>query len=141
MVTVKFDDFDSSEDFNMILQDYHIPPAERVTKFVSIYGRNGDLDISPNPPQYKNRIITITFYVKKNINDINAYQYNLESKINGKRMKVVFSNEPGYYWNSRVFVDDVAKASNNYIIVKIQCNANPFKVDVATDKEVSLCIE
>ena len=139
--TIKFDDFDSLNDLEMTLLDYHISPAKRKTKYLPILARMGDLDITTTPAKYENRTITMNFHVKKDISELNTYQYVLESKLNGKRMKIVFSNDPNYYWDCRIHVDDIKKKTKNDILITIVGNAHPLKFNLETNEEVPLCIE
>lgn len=138
MFTVKFDDYDSSNDFGMILTSYTIAPATRKTNYVSIPGRNGDLDLSDYlGVAYEDRTITITFFkMLDKFSNLTDFQSNLETKLNGNRMKVIFSNDSNFYWDARISVDSINKLQGRAIEITITCNANPYKINVTTGEEV-----
>ena len=135
--TVYFNDYNSYSYFNMILYDYTISNAKRKTKFVSIPGRNGELDLSDYFGEvYEDRDINIILYTQRSIDRTNEFQSQLDNLINGKRMKLVFSNDAGYYWNARITNISINKEAKNMIKIVIQAIAYPYKINVITGEEV-----
>lgn len=135
--TVKFNDLNSKTDFEMILEDYTIPPAKKKTHLVSIPGRNGDLDLSDYlGSAYENREISMSFFKKVHISDLNDFQSEIEKTLNGQKMKIVFSNDPDFYWEGRISITDIVKLSIRMVRVTIKLNADPFKTNIKTEEEV-----
>ena len=135
--TVYFNDYNSYSYFNMILYDYTISNAVRKTKFVSIPGRNGELDLTDYFGEvYEDRDINIILYTQRSIDRTNEFQSQLDNLINGKRMKLVFSNDAGYYWNARITNISINKETKNMIKIVIQAIAYPYKINVITGEEV-----
>ena len=68
VLTVNFNDYNSYSYFNFILYDYTISNAVRKTRFISIPGRNGDLDLTDYFGEvYEDRNIDMIFYTKRSI--------------------------------------------------------------------------
>ena len=108
--SVKFGEYDSWKDFHLIPVSRPVinPPLER-TSFVPIAGRSGKLDLSwalTGKPVYDNRTGSIEFYVDHNQwkDWITAYTAILEA-LQGKRMQVVLSDDPDYYYEGLCYVD------------------------------------
>ncbi|MFQ6794667.1 MAG: hypothetical protein ACLRT4_18070 [Thomasclavelia sp.] len=136
--TVSFDNYNSADDFGMILSDYEVSPAVKKTHFISVPGRNGDLDVSSYLGEsYENRTITITLNKRLNIDNLPVFQSELENKINGKRMEIIFSNDSSYYWIGLVSLNSITKLAKYMIEINISCNVDPFKIS-KTDGELSL---
>lgn len=135
--TVQFGNYDSEETFGMILSDYSISPATKKTHYVSVPGRNGDLDLSDYLGEaYENRKIEIVFLKKILLNNINSFQSELENSLNGKQMRIVFSNDEEYYWFGRISIDKVEKIGNRWAKITINVTSEPHKVHLETGEKV-----
>ena len=135
--TVKFNEFDSYDFFNMIMEDYDISNAAREFKFFKIPGRSGKLDATDYFGEiYEDRDINMIFYSKRNIDETIELQSQLDTLINGKRMRLVFSNDPGHYWDARITKIVTVKIAKNMIKVNIDAVAYPYKYNLITGEEV-----
>lgn len=135
--TVNFNDYNSYDFFCMVLYDYTISNAVRKTKFISIPGRSGDLDLTEYFGEvYEDREINMIFYTRESIDNLVSIQSNLDNLINGKRMKLVFSNDAGYYWNARITKITPTKVAKNMMKFDIEAVAYPYKINLITGEEV-----
>lgn len=129
--SVKFGAYDSWKDFHLIPVSRPVinPPLEK-TKFVDIPGRSGKLDLSwalTEGPVYDNRTGSIEFYVDHNQwkDWITAYNTILEA-LQGKRIQVVLSDDPDYYYEGLCYVDKWTSDERSSKIT-IKYDLSPFK--------------
>lgn len=123
--------------------DWHLIPSERptiaspgvATNFVSIPGRDGSVDMSSflvNRPVYGDRTGSFEFYVD---ND-HEYWITIRSKmmayLHGKRMKMVFEDDPGWYWEGR-FAVETWKSGANFSQVTINYTVSPYKMKISSE--------
>lgn len=134
--TIKFDEYDSHEDFGFVLIDYSISPAKLKTNYISVPGRPKPIDLSEYLGKtYDTREISISFYKSIDIYETNKFQSYLENIFNGRKMKVIFSNDLDYYFNARVNIDSIQKKGMSYINVKLKCIADPYKINIKDGTE------
>ena len=63
-------------------------------------------------------------------------QSRLSNTINGKWMRLVFSNDAGYYWDARITKIKTTKLAKNMIEIKVDAVAYPYKINLITGEEV-----
>lgn len=134
--------FDSWDDFRMILLDRPVfASPELKTDYVAVAGRDGDLDFSEaltHYPVYKDREGD-DFRVRLYGPDI--YGRSQISKImngvHGRRMKLVLSDEPNYYWIGRFYFDDPAflQRYKEWVDGTIRYRVEPYKYETTNSVE------
>ena len=77
------DSYHTYDDFNLILENCVISPAEAKVYTIDVPGRNGKLDVTASITRslvYQNRTITLTLRLKRNSNASNASRFALRPK-------------------------------------------------------------
>lgn len=117
-------------DLGLVLSPYTLEPPDPQTTYVTIAGRDGDLDLSEALGQlnYKNRILTLTFTELGTISDIYTSYSTVANFLHGQRVKVTFPNDTDYYLKGRAELGnlDRAKRTGN-IVVKVNCEPWRYK--------------
>lgn len=131
--SVKFDDYDSWEDWRLIPTSRPViaPPTER-TSFVTVPGRHGKVDLSwalSGGPIYDNRTGTLEFIVVIDNVVWNswhiAYQTIMEA-LQGHRSKVILSDDPCFYYEGLCYVNSWT-SDERYSTIKISYDLYPYK--------------
>lgn len=108
------------------------------TEFISVKGRNGLLDISEaltDRPTYESRPVILSLGGIRNRNEWDAVISDFRNKIEGKVIKLIFDNDPTYYWYGRCHItgfDRVRELGEFNIEIP---KADPYKYDVVAFNE------
>lgn len=135
MFGVKFGDKHSYDDFGLILTDKVISEPKAQTKFVSVPGRNGSIDLTEvltGDVRYEDRTIVITFAVKDNAKNIESRRAELANYLHGKQFRIVFDDDLSYYWLGRVDVGDF-DTELNATRFACTCTVQPYKYNITID--------
>ena len=129
--SVKFDDYDSWEDWHLIPSSRPViaPPQER-TSFVTVPGRHGKIDLSwalTDGPVYDNRTGSLEFIVDRAKwgGWHTAYQ-TIMAALQGHRSKVILSDDPSYYYEGLCYVNRW-RSDERYSTITISYDLYPFK--------------
>lgn len=134
---VTFGNKHSLNDLGLVFVTKKISKPEPQTKMVSVPGRNGDIDMSEVLTQdirYKNRQIEIKFRHFTPYMDRASRMSELMLALHGQKMKIIFDDDPGYYYWGRVTIDQSSingKAED--IIIHADCD--PYKYNITTSAE------
>lgn len=129
MYSVNFGDKNSYDDFNLLLKPKTRPFPTPKTNYVSIEGRDGDLDLTTSltgDVKYENISYSLEFYLKDKRVDWETILLELSTYIHGKRMNLSFSEDPDYYYVGRYTLNQVESDRNIGSIV-IDCNLEPYR--------------
>lgn len=128
MNSVKFGDKDSYKDFGIILQPKNRPKPSPKYEYVSIPARNGDLDLSEvfGDIFYENLEFPLTFVVVDAINTWDEKLRTITNYLHGKKMKVVFSDDPNYHYLGRITINELS-SDRNIGLLSMDCNFEPYK--------------
>lgn len=109
-----------------------VPPPKARTEFIDIPGANGQLDVSEiltGFPTYENRSGSFSFiYIPENCPPQAMYQ-RLSNYLHGKRMQVVLTDEPDYYYQGRVSIREFSRGGS-YSNIAFDYQFDPFKFSV-----------
>lgn len=134
MLGVKIGDWHSYSAWGLWLKKVpKIPPPEPQTHEVEILGVNGTLDLMPRlvgGVRYKDREIEIELSAFATAADWVDKETDLVNKIHGQRLRVVFDQDPNYYYYGLVTVGDTKHQGLNLVTVKISVLAQPYKVSL-----------
>ena len=108
-----------------------VPPPGGQTKFVSIPGRDGDIDLSEwlrqGRPAYGNRSGSFSFYVENEHEFWMTIYPKIMNSLHGKTFKMVLEeDDPDYYYEGRFSVDSW-KSEAARSTVTISYNLQPWK--------------
>ena len=126
---VKFGQYHSAEDWGIILNAKTLTPPVAKTTYISVEGRDGDLDLSETltgEVRYKNRTSSFTFLLTDgSYFDREELLDEITSAVHGKRLEITTDDKPDYYLSGRC---EVKERNNNkaYGTVKIECNCDPW---------------
>lgn len=129
--SITFGDYNTWDDWHLIPKIrpvINLPEEKTIT--VTVPGRNGYVDLSQGItgyPTYKNREGELEFYV---MNDHWSAWYIAYSEImralQGKRVKVILEDDPGYYYYGLVWVSNWS-SDKGYSTITFSYNLEPFK--------------
>jgi phage-related protein len=128
---VQFGDFHTADDWNLIMHEKIVSPPVPKTNYVSVPGRDGDLDLTEalsGVVNYQDRNASYTFLLT---DGTHADRVELISQIigvlHGQRVRIIDTDDyPDYYMIGRLSVTDVSN-SNAYGILKIEAVCQPWR--------------
>ena len=115
LLGVTIGDKHSYNDFALLMKTKVISPPEVQTKFLEVPMRNGSIDMTDTltgSVKYKNRSITIKFKILDRYEDIWTKVSEVENYLHGKRMKVIFDDDPCFYYVGRLSVKNPSINAN-----------------------------
>lgn len=130
MYSVNFGDKNSYTDFGLILKPKTRPFPTPKTNYVSIEGRDGDLDLTTSltgDVRYENISYSLEFYLKDKRVDWETTLLELSTYLHGKKMNLSFSEDPNYYYVGRYTLNDLEQDRNLGMIV-IDCVLEPYRL-------------
>jgi len=125
----------SCEHYGMILTHKVIGQATPNTSYIEVPGRSGKIDVTDFVGlTYQNRPIEMTFKIK----DRNLYSGNrrLLEAINGKRVRLAFTEDEGVYWMGRIAITGYERDNYSLCDVSMAMDADPFPFSVITNEEM-----
>lgn len=99
-------------------------------------GADGVLDFSESQTgdtKYQNRILTISLNKRKNESCLAEYS-RIQNDLHGKRMKIILSEDPNFYYYGKVKVKDYDKYAIKHTI-DIECDVEAYKYDITSSDE------
>ena len=129
MNTIKFGNKDSYTDFNLILRPKERPFPTPKTNYVSIEGRDGDLDLTTSltgDVRYENISYSLEFILKDNRTDWEDTLLELSTYLHGKKMELTFSEDPNWYYVGRYVLNNV-ESDRNVGLISIDCVLEPYR--------------
>lgn len=119
--------------FGLILSSYNIAPPEVKQNFVSVPGRNGDLDFSEaltGYPLYGNRLITLTLGGKMSRKMWFQTRTNVLNSVHNKQVQLIFDEDDQFFWQGRATVQDDFSIGQQVATFSVQINAQPYKLEL-----------
>ena len=110
---------------------------EQYTNYVTIPGRNGQLDLSDTltgRPTYIKRQLKIEVAGNRPKVSWDLIISYFRNQINGRVCRIVFDNDQEHYWRGRVHVDDFSSALRLGRFT-INVEAEPYKYDVLSSAD------
>lgn len=129
MYSVNFGDKNSYNDFNLLLKPKTRPFPTPKTNYVSIEGRDGDLDLTTSltgDVKYENISYSLEFYLKDKRADWETILLKLSTYLHGKKMNLSFSEDPDYYYVGRYTLNQV-ESDRNIGSITIDCVLEPYR--------------
>ncbi len=129
MNTIKFGNKDSYTDFNLILRPKERPFPTPKTNYVSIEGRDGDLDLTTSltgDVKYENISYSLEFVLKDERAAWEDTLLNLSTYLHGKKMNLIFSEDPNWYYVGRYTLNNVESDRNIGLLV-VDCILEPYR--------------
>ena len=124
-------------DFHLLIQELTIPTAQIKEEIVEIPGSSDVLDYTESltgDVNFQRRPIPIELAGTKSITDFLNIHSQFQNKLHGKKVKMIFSEEPSFYWIGRVSVGEV----DPYEIIRkinLEIIVDPYKYEIHTSAE------
>lgn len=122
-------------DFGLDFIHKEIGAAEAKTYYVDIPLSDGSIDLTEGLSKiirYNNRQIEMVFEIRKDRTEWPQLMSDLNQEWNGKTVKIIFSDDPEYYWTGRALVS--ALEDHGFTAgVTVTVNAEPYKRTVAPE--------
>lgn len=128
MNSVTFGDKNSFDDWGLSLRPKSRPkPTPRYNRVI-VPGRDGSLDLTEalGDVFYEDLEYSLEFNVTDAINTWDSKLREITNYLHGKKMKVVFSDDPDYYYMGRVKINDLS-SNRNLGILSLSCTFEPYK--------------
>lgn len=128
---VQFGEYHTATDWNLILHEKTISPPRPKTNYVSVPGRDGDIDLTESLSglvNYQDRSGSFTFLLTDGSHaDREELIAEIVGVLNGQRLQYIDTDDyPEYYMNGRFTVVSVSN-NNAYGIVKVEAVFNPWR--------------
>ena len=131
--------YDSLTDWGLYLSNNnYIGSPEEQTDFINIKGKNGLLDITEaltGHRSYSSREIRIEFGGVKDAKRWDDAMSDFRNKIDGKIIRVIFSNQFDYFWRGRCHLEDFDRMCGLGTFTLSIPYADPYKYSVETFNE------
>lgn len=130
MYSVNFGDKNSYTDFNLILMPKTRPFPTPKTNYVSIEGRDGDLDLTTSltgDVKYEDISYQLQFYLKDKRADWEETLLELSTYLHGKKMNLTFSEDTNWYYVGRYTLNPV-ESDRNIGLLTIDCILEPYRL-------------
>lgn len=130
MYSVNFGDKNSYTDFGLILMPKTRPFPTPKTNYVSIEGKDGDLDLTTSltgDVRYNNIDgYTLEFYLVDKRTDWETTLLKLSTHIHGKKLPLSYSEDPDWYYVGRYTINEL-ESDRNIGLLSIECNFEPYR--------------
>lgn len=130
--SVIFGDKNSYDDWHLVPTSRPvINPPEVKTEYVDILGMDGSIDFTEvlGGVKYKNRTGSIEFLVLNDYVEWHVLYNKILTYLHGKKMRLILEDDPMYYYEGRMSVNQWKSNKNNSTIV-INYNLSPYKTPV-----------
>lgn len=107
-----------------------VEPPEVKAEYIEVPGRNGQIDLTEaltGYTVYNNRQIVLELGGRKRSQDWPGFMSNFLNDIHGKSVKVIFDNDPSYYYQGRATVESDYEKGNEIARFTLTINAEPYK--------------
>ena len=113
------------EDYGMLLKTYDADPPEPRMNFVTIEGRDGDVDFS----DWTGVIRFDSREVRVSLRDMQGNADTLIAIINGRRVKLWFDDEPRWYYTGRVTGIQTNRFTRHHVTdIDITVTCEPYRL-------------
>ena len=99
-------------------------------EYIEVPGRNGQIDLTEaltGYTVYNNRQIVLELGGRKRSQDWPGFMSNFLNDLHGKSVKVIFDNDPSYYYQGRATVESDYEKGNEIARFTLTINAEPYK--------------
>ena len=136
--SVKINDVDMLKTYRMALKDRHcVQPPVPKTSYLDIPGADGSMDLSTvnsGHVVYERREITLNFGCGYPANQWPSVFSEILRKFHGQEGKLIFDDDPGYYYIGRMTVSDYQRVRNLGTFT-ITVQADPYKYEILSSED------
>ncbi len=139
LLGVKLNNKHSLTDYGMYLYERSIGYPEPRTDQVDIPGADGLLDFTgagTGSVKFRNRTLGLTFHVVNGDQHYETRMSTLAGDIHGKRVAVIFDDDPNYAYLGRAVIDPyLSGGRDGTVAVKVDCDPYRYGVDSTRDQD------
>lgn len=129
MKKVQFGNYNSYDDFNLVLSAYEIGSPEPKKKAIEIEGGDGELDLTElfGRISYHNRKLSFSFKLFNVLqSQFPALFSAIQDKIQGQKLHITLDEDADFYYIGRISMDGFSK-DRNIGIINVECDCEPYK--------------
>ena len=129
MKGIKFGNYHSYDDFNLILSQKTIGTPSPKTETIDIPGGDGVLDLTDffGEVKYNNRNLSFEFStIVPQAEFMNLFS-TVQNALHGQKMQIVLDDDAEWYYIGRISVSEW-KADRNIGKLTIDCDCEPYKI-------------
>lgn len=136
--SVTINGIDMFKTYHAPLKELHsVQPPALKSFFQDVPGGDGSIDLSTansGRPTYERREITMNFKCEMPMNRWTTTMSEVLRNFHGKEGKIIFEDEPDYYYIGRMAVSDYERVVQTGAFV-ITANAEPYKYELSSSLE------
>lgn len=125
------------KDFGLLIQSITIPEAEIKEEIEEIPGSSDILDYTEainNDVNYNRRTIPIELSGFKHRNEFLTVYSEFLNRLHGKKVKMILSEEPNFFWIGRVSVGDInAYNITRSLTLNVVCDPYKYEINSSAD--------
>lgn len=133
------EEFHTLDDWGLAIgNNNYIGDPQQHLDYISVKGRNGLLDVSEaltGRPTYSNREINVSLGGIRNRTNWDTVISDLRNKIDGKQIKLIFDNDPSFYWFGRCHIEGFDRMRDLGTFNLSIPQADPYKYNVQAFNE------
>lgn len=137
--SVTINGIDMFKTYHAPLKELHsVQPPALKSFFQDVPGGDGSIDLSTansGRPTYERREITMNFKCEMPMNRWTTTMSEILRNFHGKEGKIIFEDEPDYYYIGRMEVSDYERVVQTGAFV-ITVNAEPYKYELSSSLEL-----
>ena len=127
------DKFNTFLDWRLILTAKSVTPPQAKTKYVSIDGMSGTLDLSESLTgeiTYNDRTVTASFLATEGVfKDRSKLIRDIVSKLHGKKVKIIEPDDTDHYFYGRVTVKNIGN-DKAYGKIELEAVCDPWRYSI-----------
>lgn len=131
MNTVYFNDYNSWQDFSLVLSSHSVEPPTVKTEKVDVPCADGDIDYTEyfGEVKYNNRKITLNFTTFGKGNKLKERLSEFLNVVHGRTMNIVMTDDSDFYYVGRIEVK-TPTTNKNIMTFQVECDCEPYKYAV-----------
>ena len=132
MKGIKFGNYHSYNDFQLILASKTIGTPSPKTETIDIPGGDGVLDLTEffGETKYGNRNLSFEFSSMVIPSEFMTLFSTVQNALHGKKMKIILDDDPGWQYIGRISVSEW-KADRNIGRLVVDCDCEPYKYQIS----------
>ena len=132
MKGIKFGNYHSYNDFQLILASKTIGTPSPKTETIDIPGGDGVLDLTEffGETKYGNRNLSFEFSSMVISSEFMSQFSTVQNALHGKKMKIILDDDPGWQYTGRISVSEW-KADRNIGKLVVDCDCEPYKYQIS----------
>lgn len=132
MIQIKFGNYRSYDDLELILTSKTIGAAEVKENKISTQSMHGDIDLTDffGEVKYNNRPLEFVFSTIVTPSTFLTKYSEIQNKLHGQKMNIIIDDDTTHYYRGRCSVSAFTN-DKNVGNISISCDCEPFKYDVS----------